>query len=152
MLIILVWRKHWFFSRCFSHIDWLAFLLAHTDNHKVLMVLQYLAYLKLCTSSLSFPSLYVWLLTCSRRNGLIEFVNGFEQNPVCFMQLHVLQDVLETQKVMIWNLGQILRSRCSVGHSEGFLKQLSLSIIQIQYNYDRAVTLMLLPYFFLLHI
>ena len=71
---------------------------------------------------------------------------------MCFMQLHVLQDVLETQKVVIWNLGQILWSRCSVGHSEGFLKQLSLSIIQIQYNYDRAVTLMLMPYFFLLHI
>ena len=61
-------------------------------------------------------------------------------------------DILETQKIVIWNLGKILWSRCSAGRSEDFWKQLSLSIIRIQYNYDRTVTLMLLPYFFLLHI
>ena len=152
-MIIFVWRKHWFFSRCFSHIDWLVYLLARTDNHKVLMVLQYIAYLKYVHRHYLFhPYLDVWLLTCSRRNGLIEFGNGFEQNPDCFMQPHVLQNVLETQKVEIWNLGQILWSRCSAGRSEDFLKQLFISIIQIQYNYDRVVTLMLMPYFFLLHI
>ena len=40
MMIILVWRKYWFFSGYFSHIDWPAYSLAHTDNHKVPMVLQ----------------------------------------------------------------------------------------------------------------
>ena len=34
MMIILVWRKHWFFCGYFSHIDWHAYSLAHTDNHK----------------------------------------------------------------------------------------------------------------------
>jgi len=34
MMIILIWRKHWFFGGYFSHIDWHAYSLAHTDNHK----------------------------------------------------------------------------------------------------------------------
>ena len=67
---------------------------------------------------------------------------------MCFMQLHVLHDVLETQKVVIRNLGQRLWSRRSAGHSKDFSKQLSLSIVPIQYNYGRVVTLMLLPFFF----
>ena len=65
-------------------------------------------------------------------------------------QQHVLQDLLETRKVGIRNLEQRLWSRRSAGHFVDFLKQLSLSIVQIQYNYDRAVTLILLPFF--LHI
>jgi len=64
------------------------------------------------------------------------------------MQLHLLHDVLETQKVVIRNLGQRLWSRRSAGHSKDFSKQLSLSIVPTQYNYGRVVTLMLLPFFF----
>jgi len=65
------------------------------------------------------------------------------------MQLHVLHDILETQKVVIRNLGQRLWLRRSAGRSKDFSKQLSLSIVPIQYNYGRVVTLMLLPFFFL---
>ena len=64
------------------------------------------------------------------------------------IQCASLHDVLETQKVVIRNLGQRLWSRRSVGRSNDFLKQLSLSTVPIQYNYGRVVTLMLLPFFF----
>ena len=58
MMIILVWRKHWFFGGYFSHIDWHAYSLAHTDNHKrCWWSCNRLQYLKLCASSLFFSSL-----------------------------------------------------------------------------------------------
>ena len=66
---------------------------------------------------------------------------------MCFMQMHVLQDVLETRKVVIRNLEQRLWLRHSAGRSKDFSKQLSLYIIPIQYNHGRVVTLMLLPFF-----
>ena len=64
------------------------------------------------------------------------------------IQCASLHDVLETQKVVIRNLGQRLWSRRSAGRSKDFSKQLSLSIVPIQYNYGHVVTLMLLPFFF----
>jgi len=39
---------------------------------------------------------------------------------MCFMHLYVLQDVLETRKVVIWNLGLRLWWRRSAGRSEDF--------------------------------
>ena len=63
MMIILVWRKHWFFSGYFSHIDSPAYSLAHTDNHKVPMVLQKIAISETAHHHYLFhPYLDVWLL------------------------------------------------------------------------------------------
>ena len=141
-MIIFVWRKHQFFSGCFFHIDWPAYSLAHSDNHKVLMVLQQIAISEtLCVVTIFF--IPILMFGCSRRNGLIEFGNGFEQNPMRFMQLHVLQDVLETQKVVIWNLGQRLWSR----RSEGVMKIFESNYLFLQYRYNTImVTLSRLCY------
>ena len=58
MMIILVWRKHWFFGGYFSHIDWHAYSLAHIDNHKrCWWSCNRLQYLKLYALSLFFSSL-----------------------------------------------------------------------------------------------
>ena len=147
-MIILVWRKHQFFSGCFFHIDWPAYSLAHSDNHKVLMVLQQIAISEtLCVVTIFFIPILTF--GCSRRNGLIEFGNGFEQNPMRFMQLHVLQDVLETQKVVIWNLGQRLWSR----RSEGVMKIFESNYLFLQYRYNTImVALSRLCYCLFLHL
>jgi len=102
-----------------------------------------LQYVKLCASSLFFrPYLDVWLL----HKKWIDWVRQWfwVESSVLHAALH---DILETQKVVIRNLGQRLWPRRSAGRSKDFSKQLSLSIVPIQYNYGRVVTLMLLPFF-----
>jgi len=108
-----------------------------------------LQYLKLCASSLFFSSLS-WHLVALEEMDWLSSVMILSRIPCtsCSCMYCSLQDVLETRKFVIRNFKQRLWSRCSAGRFDDFWKQLSLLIVQIQYNYDRAVTLMLLLYFF----
>ena len=142
-MIILVWRKHQFFSGCFFHIDWPAYSLAHSDNHKMLMVLQQIAISEtLCVVTIFFIPILTF--GCSRRNGLIEFGNGFEQNPVCFMQLHLVQGP-QARLVYYQSVSLVLAKwMCSLKFLYSFLGKTS-QLPTKEKNLTIAQTFLLLP-------